>query len=136
MEVAKASDGQIFLRTAISQNGKQIAAQTFLAKDGRDYLWIINAANDTWSELNAGSWIELSGRNIRWTADSRGLYYIDTQNGVSKIWMQPIDGGEPHQITNFTSDRIFRFDYSPEAGKMALTRGTEMSDVELISDFN
>jgi serine/threonine protein kinase/Tol biopolymer transport system component len=75
-------------------------------------------------------------RNIRWTADGRGLYYINTESGVGNIWMQPIDGSPPRQITNFSSDRIFRFDYSPSAGKMAFTRGIESSDVVLISDFN
>ncbi|MCM3872506.1 MAG: DPP IV N-terminal domain-containing protein, partial [Pyrinomonadaceae bacterium] len=44
---------------------------------------------------------------IRWTSDGRGLTYINTQGGVSNIWRQPLNGGEPVQLTNFTTGRIF-----------------------------
>jgi hypothetical protein len=38
-------------------------------------------------------------------------------------------------LTNFTSDRIFWFDISRDGKQIALSRGTQTSDVVLISNF-
>ena len=46
-----------------------------------------------------------------------------------------VDGGPPKQLTNFTSDQIFGFDISRDGKQLALARGTQASDVVLISDF-
>ncbi|MFN2453129.1 MAG: protein kinase [Pyrinomonadaceae bacterium] len=73
--------------------------------------------------------------NLRWSADGRAIVYVITRNGVSNLWAQPVDGGQPKQITNFTSDRIFWFDFSRDGKQLALSRGTINSDVVLINNF-
>jgi hypothetical protein len=35
--------------------------------------------------------------------------YVVTNNAVSKIWAQPLEGGSPKQLTNFKSERSFNF---------------------------
>jgi Tol biopolymer transport system component len=72
---------------------------------------------------------------LRWTPDGRALNYIDTVNGVSNIWSLPIDGSPPKQLTDFKTDQIFWFNFSPDGKQLALSRGTETSDVILIRDF-
>ncbi len=72
---------------------------------------------------------------LRWTADGRALTYIDTINGVSNIWSLPLDGGKPVQLTDFKADQIFWFDFSRDGKQLALSRGTQTSDVILIKDF-
>lgn len=47
---------------------------------------------------------------MRWKPDGRAVTYIARQNGLSDIWSQPIDGGEPKRLTNFKADEIFSFD--------------------------
>jgi TolB protein len=71
---------------------------------------------------------------LRWTPDGRALNYIDTTNGVSNVWSLPLDGAPPKQLTDFKADQIFLFDFSRD-GKLALSRGTQTSDVVLIKDF-
>jgi Tol biopolymer transport system component len=71
---------------------------------------------------------------VRWTADGRELTYIDTNGGSSNLWKQSIDGGPPRRITNFTSDQIFAFDWSPDGKQLVYSRGTSINDVVLISD--
>ncbi len=71
---------------------------------------------------------------IRWTADSSGLMFIDNKGGASNIWLQPLAGGEPKQLTNFTSDLIFSFDWSRDR-QFALSRGIATSDVFIISNL-
>ena len=72
---------------------------------------------------------------LRWTPDGRALNYIDTINGVSNIWSLPLDGGPPKQLTDFKTDQIFWFDFSRDGKQLALSRGTQTSDVVLIRDF-
>ena len=74
-------------------------------------------------------------RTIRWSAGGKGLIYVQTKDRVDNLWLQPIDGGAPIQLTNFESDRIFRFDVSADGKSFAMARGNENSDVVLISDF-
>ena len=61
--------------------------------------------------------------------------YVLTRKGVSNIWRQNLAGGTPKQITNFESGRIFDFDWSRDGKQLALTRGSESSDVILITNF-
>jgi Tol biopolymer transport system component len=72
---------------------------------------------------------------LRWTPDGRALTYIDTINGVSNIWSLSLDGGPPKQLTDFKTDQIFWFDFSRDGKQLALSRGTQTSDVILIRNF-
>lgn len=72
---------------------------------------------------------------IRWTADGRALTYIDTRNGISNIWGQPLDGGSPRRLTEFRSDQIFYFDWSKDGKWLACSRGVKTNDVVLINGF-
>jgi eukaryotic-like serine/threonine-protein kinase len=71
--------------------------------------------------------------SIRWSADGRGLTYVDNRNGVDNIWLQPIDGSKAVQLTDFKSDRIESFAWSRD-GRLACSRGFVTSDVVLIRD--
>jgi Tol biopolymer transport system component len=70
-----------------------------------------------------------------WAHDSRSVQFLVTRNSVSNIWEQPISGGDPHAITNFTADRIFGFDWSRDGKQLILARGQNSSDVILFSNF-
>jgi serine/threonine protein kinase/Tol biopolymer transport system component len=70
---------------------------------------------------------------IKWTPDGRAIAYIATQNGVSNLWAQPVDGGPLKQLTNFKSEQIFNFAWSPDGKQLALSRGVVNRDVVLIT---
>lgn len=74
-------------------------------------------------------------RLLRWTRDSRGLAYVAAENEGSNIVAQPLDGGEPVRLTNFTSGRIFSFAWSADGRQLAVSRGAVRSDVVLIRNF-
>ena len=69
---------------------------------------------------------------LRWVVDGRAIAYVDPRDGVSNIVARPIDGGPIKQLTNFKADRIFSFDWSRDGSQLALSRGTQGSDVILI----
>jgi Tol biopolymer transport system component len=71
---------------------------------------------------------------VRWSPDGRSIDYIDTHPFVSNIWSQPIDGGPPKQVTQFTSELIEGFDWSHD-GTLVCSRLHGVQDVVIISDF-
>lgn len=66
--------------------------------------------------------------------DGRTLIYSDNPRGVGNIWRQAIAGGPPVQLTHFDSSVIFHHALAPDAKRMAVVRGSTLSDVILISD--
>jgi hypothetical protein len=70
---------------------------------------------------------------LRWDGDSQSLTYLGSSGGVDNVWAQPIDGRPAKQLTNFTDNKIFSFDWSRE-GTLVTSRGVITSDVVLISD--
>jgi eukaryotic-like serine/threonine-protein kinase len=72
--------------------------------------------------------------SIRWTADGRALTYADSRNGVDNIWLFPLDGGKPTQLTDFRSDRIESFNWSRD-GRLVCSRGVITRDIVIISDL-
>ena len=77
----------------------------------------------------------LSAGEPRWAPGGEAIDYVVTRNGVSNIWRQNLAGGTPKQITNFESGQIFDFDWSRDGKQLAWTRGSESSDVILITNF-
>jgi eukaryotic-like serine/threonine-protein kinase len=73
--------------------------------------------------------------SVRWTPDGRALTYINGRGIVTNIWLQPVDGGQPRQLTDFNTDRILSFDWSRDGKWLAVSRGVVNNDVVLISNF-
>ncbi|HEV2102980.1 MAG TPA: hypothetical protein VGR58_09400 [Candidatus Acidoferrum sp.] len=48
--------------------------------------------------------------------------------------MQSLDGSPGHQITNFTSQHIAEFQWSPDGKTLAVARGQNNSDVVLLQE--
>jgi Tol biopolymer transport system component len=120
-------------KAAISPDGKFIAAR-YQEKNGPAKVVVISS--DGGAPLRVLESIPIvNSSTVRWSPDGRSLIYIDSRDRVYNLWAQPVSGGPPKPLTNFSSDRIFGFDISPDGKVFALARGHEMSDVVLISSF-
>jgi Tol biopolymer transport system component len=53
---------------------------------------------------------------------------------VDNLYVQPLDGGVPRQLTNFTSLKIYAYQWSVDGKRLALVRGDSPSDLVLIKD--
>lgn len=71
---------------------------------------------------------------IKWTRDGSALQYIDTRQGVSNIWSQPLSGGPARQVTDFKSDYIQVFDWSLDGKSLAVARFSVSTDVLLMTN--
>ena len=70
-----------------------------------------------------------------WSRDSKGIIYRDQQNGVHNLWLQPLDGGKPKQLTQFTSSEIAFWAWSRDGKQLAVVRYSTTSDVILLNNF-
>jgi Tol biopolymer transport system component len=128
------------------QLSDKIAAVPRVSPDGRFIACFYRAQVDTYSKFavlpfDGGEPVKVFERSpttfveagIRWTPDGRALTFIDNRGGVSNVWLQPLDGSPPKQLTNFTSETIFRFAWSPDGKMIVAERGTETGDIVLIN---
>jgi eukaryotic-like serine/threonine-protein kinase len=72
-----------------------------------------------------------SPSDVCWAPDGQALTYSMSQGGVSNIWIQPLAGGPARQLTRFTADRIWSYDWTPD-NRLILARGPENQDIVLI----
>ena len=75
------------------------------------------------------------GGAVQWSADGSTLLHVKNTGGVPDIWRRPLDGGEPEQLTNFTSDQIIQCAVSRDGTRLVLARGKTTSNVALIRDL-
>ena len=69
-----------------------------------------------------------------WMNDGTGFSYVRTLNDVSNIWVQKVSGGRPYKVTDFRTDKIFRFRWSSDGKSLAFEKGLEINDIFLIRD--
>jgi TolB protein len=69
-----------------------------------------------------------------WMPDGRSIAYLDNASGILNVWSQPLDGGNPEQLTNFKSEFLTSFAISRD-GKIAAYRWSATRDIVLIKDF-
>jgi Tol biopolymer transport system component len=117
----------------VSPDGKLIACNYLVRGPNAQFkLGIVSMENGQLLKI-----FDIKGyavRPLRWSPDGKAVTYIDTIEGVSNIWAQPVDGGKPRQLTDFRSEQIYYFDWSPK-GRLAVARGNATSDVVRIRDF-
>jgi hypothetical protein len=80
------------------------------------------------------SFLGISG-DIQWTPDGRGIEYYEARDGIRQIMEQPLGGGTPRALTNFTSGKIFGFSWSPDGKQLYVIHGETNSDAVLITNF-
>jgi eukaryotic-like serine/threonine-protein kinase len=117
---------------AVSPDGKLIACILSNEAPGPGQLSLLSATDGQVVKQFSAK-VPRSTPALRWSPDGRSLTYVVTQQGVSNIWSQPVDGGAPKALTDWKADLIYRFDWSRD-GRLVCERGTTTSEVLLIRD--
>jgi WD40 repeat protein len=117
-----------------SPDGKWVAYE--IADPNRSGFGIVPASGGPPAKVFEVSHASLSGAAVmRWSPASDAIDFVDARAGVSNVWRQPIEGGAPRQVTDFSSGVIFNFVWLPNGMDMAVARGSTSSDVVRIQDF-
>jgi hypothetical protein len=85
--------------------------------------------------LPADPRITVGSGGARFTPDNQSIVYvIRGENNVDNLWLQPLNEKPGRQITQFPSDQIPGFGWSPDGKKLMVGRGHAESDVVLLRD--
>jgi Tol biopolymer transport system component len=116
----------------VSPDGKLVAFQTLVhAPEHQLKLVVVSTDSNEARQLSLER--GLYGL-LRFSPDGKAVVYPTRVNGVDNLWMQPLDASKGRQITDFTSEHIYDFHWSPDGKQLALVRGHTDSDVVLIRD--
>jgi Tol biopolymer transport system component len=125
---------KLMAHPVVSPDGQWIACYYQAEKESRSRIVVIPFAGGEPAPVEPMAtpefWI------MRWSPDSRALIYIATRHGVSNLRSQPLDGGAAKQLTDFTTDQIFRFAWSRDGKYLACERGLVINDVVLLNGMN
>lgn len=77
---------------------------------------------------------KLGGGVLAWTPDSGALIYVDTFGKA--LWRQPIDGGEPQRMADFSPNGIYDCEISPDGRNIALSLGSTNAEIVLIENLS
>lgn len=71
---------------------------------------------------------------LRWSPDSKALFYLVQNSGATNIWKQPLDGSLAQQVTQFTEDEIYYYDRFGAGESFVVARGRFLRDIVLINN--
>jgi eukaryotic-like serine/threonine-protein kinase len=130
-------------------NSFLVGSMAFSA-DGKTLIYLLEVVNGTTTQagqeklalLDIGSSAprlvdvdqHISGGGLQFTPDGKGIAYSVNNNGVDNLWIQPLDGSPRKQITNFTSEHITSFNWSPDGKSLGVLRSHSESDVVLLQE--
>jgi Tol biopolymer transport system component len=119
----------------LSPDGKQISffSQADFARTDLNVVNLDAGPNPTRRTLVPDA--RVSGAVV-FTPDEKAVAYPILENGVSNIWVQPLDGSPGRQITNFKSGTFRSFRWSPDGRSLALIRDASQSDVVLLREVS
>jgi Tol biopolymer transport system component len=120
----------------VSPDGKFIAC--FFIDEAKGKVWRLGvipfAGGEPVKSFDVPQTVSVDS-SPQWTPDGRGITFVDAPADRSNLWLQPIDGGPPKQLTDFKQGYVFRREWTRDGKKLALVRGSETSDAVLITDF-
>lgn len=108
-----------FIAARYDIDGGSQGVAIFSAEGGRR-LWEFSIPMQDW-------------QRVYWLSDHE-LSYIRNVDGYSNIWSYDRRTGDSKQLTNFNSDLIYAYAWSPDYKQLACQRGTMSSNVTVVSE--
>jgi Tol biopolymer transport system component len=73
---------------------------------------------------------------FHWSPSSRAIQYVRVKDGATNIWENLLSGGNPKQLTHFTSGELFDYAWSPDGKDPFLARGEFGGDPVLLTNLH
>src|SRR5205814_1214215 len=83
-----------------------------------------------------GAGIDLAAAEgpIRWTPKGDAISFLRVGRPADNVYVIPVDGSEPKQLTHFRRGDVFAADWMPD-GRLVMARGENPTDMVLIKNF-
>jgi Tol biopolymer transport system component len=117
---------------AISPDGK-LAAYGLSLGESEQEIGLLNLASEGLAAPRLLNPDPRIASGVQFAPDGKGVAYSVRNKGVDNIWIQPLDGAPGRQITNFASDWIAEFHWSPDGKTIGVIRNHTDSDVVLLT---
>jgi len=131
--------------STVSPDGRSLAS-LYRATPGKPaQLAVVDAQSGeiraTYDELPGMSIGNIGGSTLAWTKDGRAILFVETQNGVSSLWAQPIGApgaskASAKQIMIFGPGLIWGYAISPDGKQIVSARGGPITDAVLLKHFH
>jgi eukaryotic-like serine/threonine-protein kinase len=131
--------------SAVSPDGRSLASFYRISPGKPAQLAVVDPQSGeirvTYDEPPGVSPATIGGSTVSWTKDGRAILFVDTQNGVSSLWAQPVGApGAPKasakQIMVFGPGLIWSFVISPDGKQIVSARGGPITDAVLLTHFH
>jgi len=122
-------------RAVISPDGRSVAILAVRKDEHGSYPSFLEVipAEGGGPVISIEAKASIGGRGLRWRPDGKALTYTDGVDG--QVWLQPLDGGPPQQLTHFSDGRTVSHAWSPDGKWLYLVREETIRDAVLIRDF-
>src|SRR5215831_7705508 len=116
----------------IARDGKTAVLGTYDFKAQKPNIAIVSL--DSGQLLQTMEYDRRHSGQLRFSPDGKAVVYPIREKGVDNLWRQPLDGSPGRRLTNFTSLKIYSYQWSPDGKSLALVRGDSPSDLVLIQN--
>jgi Tol biopolymer transport system component len=116
----------------VARDGKTVVLGTYDFKAQKPTISLVSL--DSGQVLRMFEYDPRHQGQPRFSPDGKGIVYPVREKGVDNLWLQPLDGGPGRQLTNFSSLKIYSYQWSPDGKSLALVRGDSPSDLVLIQN--
>jgi len=116
----------------IARDGKTAVVGTYDFKAQKPSISLVSL--ESGKELRTFEYDPRHRGILRFSPDGKGIVYPIREKGVDNLWVQPLDGGPGRQLTNFTTLKIYWYQWAADGKSLALVRGDSPSDLVLIQD--
>ena len=65
----------------------------------------------------------------------KAIQYLQVKDGTTNVWEVPFSGGNPKQLTHFTSGEVYDYGWSPDGKDLFLARGEFGGDPVLLTQI-
>jgi len=118
---------------SISADGKLAAFTTFISPSTPKQTLAVVPLDSPQNAKYIDQQRPVQGR-VRFAPDGKAVAYFFRDKDADNLWLQPLDGSAGKQISNFKSERIQDFHWSPDGKQIGIIRGHTDSDVVLLRD--
>ena len=125
-EAVKLSDG--YRMPVYSPDNSLFVARSPLTSGPGDVAIISATGGSPLKRLNIPV---MEWQRLYWL-DSHTLSFIKIVKGIANIWSYDINTGEMKQLTNFASEQIFSYAWSPDHRQLVCQRGVKLGNVTII----